>query len=149
MPTGVPGRKGPDAGGKRALRKLSARKEKPMSVLPAILVAVALAVAGQLLVKHGIRLLPGPYFASGLLSGFLRIFTSPWVLVGSGLYTLSVFFWVFALTTADLSFAYPFVSLSYVLIILASRFLLGETVSLIRWIGAFVICCGIVLLSLS
>ena len=120
-----------------------------MTALPAILAAVALAVAGQLLVKHGIGLLSGPHFSSGLLRGFLNIFSSPWVLLGSGLYTGSVFFWVYALTKTDLSFAYPFVSLSYVLIIVASKFLLGETVSIVRWIGVFVICVGIVLLSLS
>jgi uncharacterized membrane protein len=46
-----------------------------------------------------------------------------------------------------LSFAYPFVSMSYVLIILASRVLLGEPVSLLRWVGVLVICAGIIIVS--
>jgi drug/metabolite transporter (DMT)-like permease len=124
-------------------------REVGMSALPAILAGVLLAVAGQLLVKHGINLQGGGSFAAGLLRGYLRIYSSPWVLLGSGLYAVSILFWVYSLSRVPLSFAYPFVSLSYVLVILASRLLLGEAVPPLRWLGVAVICAGILLVSRS
>ena len=118
-----------------------------MSILSIILVAVVLAVVGQLLVKHGINLVQDHCFSGGLVRGFLRIFLSPWVIVGTGAYAVSVLFWVYALTRVDLSFAYPFLNLSYVLIILSAWLLLGEQVSPIRWLGVAVICAGVILVS--
>ena len=53
-----------------------------MSVFLIIAAAVVLAVAGQLLVKHGIDLQPEPQFKAGVLPGLLKVFSSPWVLVG-------------------------------------------------------------------
>lgn len=125
------------------------RKETLTSTLPTLLTAVVLAVAGQLLVKAGINSVGGESFADGLLRGFLRIYTSPLVLIGTAVYAFSVFFWVYTLTKTDLSLAFPFVSLSYVLVILASWILLGETVPPLRWLGAAVICVGIILVSRS
>ena len=50
-----------------------------MSVFLIIAAAVVLAVAGQLLVKHGIDLQPEPQFKAGVLPGLLKVFSSPWV----------------------------------------------------------------------
>ncbi len=118
-----------------------------MPTILALVAAVALAVAGQILVKYGINELRDDVFAAGLIRGYARILSSTWVIAGSLLYVVSVFFWLFSLAKVEISFAYPFVSLSYVLIILASRFLLGETISPLRWIGVASICAGVVLVS--
>jgi len=120
-----------------------------MSALPTILAAVVFAVAGQLLVKHGINQVGGEGFSRGLIRGYLHIYSSPWVILGSLVYIVSILFWVFSLARVDLSFAFPFVALSYVLVIVASRFLLRESVPVLRWIGVLVICSGIVLVSRS
>jgi len=112
-----------------------------------ILSSVVLSVLGQLLVKHGINCLPANIFSSGLVSGFIRIFLGPWVVIGSCVYVVATLLWIYALTRVALSFAYPFVSISYVLIIMASRFVFGEPVSALRWVGVIVICAGIILVS--
>jgi uncharacterized membrane protein len=62
---------------------------------------------------------------------------------------VAVFFWFYALSRVDLSFAYPFASLSFVIVIILSQFILGESVSLSRWIAVAVICFGIILLAKS
>lgn len=120
-----------------------------MSVVITLFIAVALAVSGQMFVKKGLNLLAPIDFSSGFVATYARIFLSPYVLVGSFLYFLSVFFWIYALTKVDLSFAFPFLALSYVLITIAAFAFLGERISLLRWIGVAVICIGVFLVSKS
>jgi drug/metabolite transporter (DMT)-like permease len=120
-----------------------------MSSVPFILIAVLLAVIGQLLVKKGLNLLGPIDFSAGLIFSYLRIFTSPLVIVGTLSYTSSIFFWLYALAKVNLSFAYPFLALSYVLVILASWLVLGEHIPLLRWVGVFVICLGVLLVAKS
>lgn len=120
-----------------------------MSAVPHILAAVMLSVGSQVFVKIGLRSLGNIDLSEGLISFYLKIFLSPFVVIGVLLYTFSVFFWLYALSKVDLSFAYPFLALSYVLILLFCRFFLGESISPLRWAGILVICFGIVLISKS
>jgi drug/metabolite transporter (DMT)-like permease len=122
-------------------------KERKVSEIIIILTAVMLAVVGQILVKAGLNALGEVNFSSGIIQTYLKIFLSPLVLIGTISYTFSVFVWIYALTKTDLSFAFPFVSLSYVLIILSSWLILGETIPLLRWIGVIIICLGVLIIS--
>lgn len=120
-----------------------------MSTAPFIVIAVAIGIVGQLLVKKGLNSLGNLNFSLGLLETYIKIFLSPLVILGSLTYFASVFFWVYALTKVDLSFAYPFLALSYVLILLCSWVFLGEHIPLIRWVGVVVICLGVLLVARS
>ena len=120
-----------------------------MSSVPFILIAVLLAVIGQLLVKRGLNLLGPIDFSAGLIFTYVTIFTSPLVIIGTLSYTSSIFFWLYALTRVDLSFAYPFLALSYVLVILASWLILGEHIPVLRWIGVFIIALGVLVVAKS
>ncbi len=64
-------------------------------------------------------------------------------------YALGTLFWLLALSREELSFAYPFASLSYILMLIASWQLFRENISGMRLLGTFVICVGVVLTSLS
>ena len=66
---------------------------------------------------------------------------------GLGLFVASAGAWLIVLSKASLSFAYPFVSLTYALILLFDRFVLQESVSPLRWAGVVLIMAGIVLVS--
>jgi drug/metabolite transporter (DMT)-like permease len=104
-------------------------------------------VVGQLMVKKGLNLLGAIDFSQGKMYSYFKIFASPFVILGSLSYAISIFFWLYALTRVDLSFAYPFLALSYVLIILASWLFLDESIPATRWIGILVICLGVFLVS--
>lgn len=69
----------------------------------------------------------------------------------SGLFfgLLNVVFWVLCLKNMDLSYAYPFLSLSYVTIILAGKLLFKERLDLPKWMGMGFIVVGAVLLFLG
>jgi hypothetical protein len=48
-----------------------------------------------------------------------------------------------------LSVAYPFVGLSYVLVVVMSRFVLHEQIPASRWLGVLIVTAGIVIIGLS
>ncbi|MRR37484.1 hypothetical protein EG829_23080 [bacterium] len=117
--------------------------------VPFILIAVLLSVAGQLLVKKGINLMPGLDFGQGVIGAYARILFSPYVLAGTLMYCLSVVFWLYSLTKVELSYAAPFLALTYIFIVLASWLFLNESVSLMRWIGVVIVSVGVLIVSLS
>ena len=53
------------------------------------------------------------------------------------------------LSRLDLSVAYPFLALNFVLVTLVARFFLGESVPPLRWLGILVIIGGILLVAKS
>ena len=114
-----------------------------------ILFSVTTGVAGQTVLKLGVRA-PGAAEAStNMVSLVMLILRSPFVLLGLLLYGLGALAWIAVLSRLDLSLAYPFLALNFVLITLTSRFFLGETVPLVRWMGILVIIGGILLVARS
>ena len=123
-----------------------------MKDIPAIfyiLLSVFIVVLGQLLIKKGLNRLGIVSFSSNVIRTYLRIFLSPYVISGIVTYILSMFLWLYSLTKVDLSFAYPFLALSYTLILVFSRIFLHERISPLRIIGVFVICLGVLVVSRS
>jgi drug/metabolite transporter (DMT)-like permease len=118
-----------------------------MQAVLSLIMSVTLGVVGQLFIKSGLNKLGPLDFSTGLLNSYIRIFFSASVLVGLFIYFFGVFFWLYGLSKVDLSFAYPFVSLSYVLVFLASWWLFGEHISALRWLGLGAICIGVYLIS--
>ena len=113
-----------------------------------ILFSVLLAAGAQLTLKHGMNQVADSSGALKLTAASLRdVATTPAVWGGLLLFGLSAIVWLSVLSRASLSFAYPFASLSYVLILLADRFVLNETIPGLRWAGVFFIMLGIVLVA--
>lgn len=77
----------------------------------------------------------------------LQVFTNPMIWLGIAL--LGIFFGLYlaALSWADLSFVLPITAFGYTFNALLSWRLLGEHVSLARWIGTFIICVGVAVVS--
>jgi drug/metabolite transporter (DMT)-like permease len=141
--------------GKAAPKKVSAGvvnstlKTRAILLAP-ILLSVALNIVGQLVLKRGMNDL-GPISLTerGIFDIIFAIATNPFVIGGVFVYAFSVLCWLVGLSRAPLSYAYPFISLSYVVILFASYFLLGETVSLLRLAGVVVICIGVLFVAFS
>jgi len=125
------------------------KKLNLLSSVLLILLSISIAVAGQILLKIGIDSIGvnGIGSTKALISLFSGIIKSPIVLTGLFLYFISAAIWLVILSTVDLSFAYPFIGLSYVLVLILSKFILKEEVNPIRWIGAFIITAGVVIIS--
>lgn len=115
-----------------------------------ILLSVSLAVLGQFFLKKGmmdIGEIPLNFGTPFFLLG--RVFTSIKLFFGFMLFALSSVSWLVVLSRVELSFAYPMVSMGYILTIFISWKFLGEHISPVRWAAVVVICAGVVLLSKS
>lgn len=107
-----------------------------------ILISIAFNVIGQSVLKAGVNKL-GPLSMSFM--NIFKAFTSFPVLSGLFLYFVSSIFWILALSHKDLSYAYPMLSIGYLIIIFISWSILGEHISAIRILGVLFVSFGIFL----
>ena len=63
------------------------------------------------------------------------------------LYIIAMIIYLFMLKNYDLSIVYPLTSISYIFTILLAMFLLGETVSVVRWVGILLVMLGVGLIA--
>ena len=110
-----------------------------------ILLSVALNALAQVFLRHGMRGLDSPVSLGWLWSKV----TSLSVLAGLGCYGVSVLVWLFVLSRVQVSVAYPFQAVGYVLASLVAWRFLGEGVTALNVLGLTLICMGVVLLSRS
>jgi multidrug transporter EmrE-like cation transporter len=117
-------------------------------VLSLILLDVILNVTGQLSLKYGMTKI-GNFSLSlpTLPPVFLKASTNLFVLFGLLCYGLGFMVWLIVLSKAEVSYAYPLISLGYVLTALLARVLFGEAVGVTRMVGIFVICFGVFLVA--
>lgn len=120
-------------------------------LLGMILVSVVLAALAQLTLKHGVTQVTDhgrrPLQLSDPTATAARVAGSLSVWLGLMVFALSAAVWIVVLSRASLSFAYPFASITYALILLFDRFVLNESVPSLRWAGVAFIITGIVLVS--
>ncbi|MBU4314613.1 MAG: EamA family transporter [Actinobacteria bacterium] len=114
-----------------------------------ILFSVSIAVAGQILLKIGINHIGMVNFGNldALKQLFFGVIKSPLVISGLFLYVISAAIWLVVLSAVDLSFAYPFIGFTYVMVLVLSKFILKEDVNPIRWAGALIITIGVIVIS--
>ena len=112
-----------------------------------IVLTVCLNTTGQFLMKAGVNKGGAISITSNFFSSFGRAVMSWYVIAGFGMYAISAVLWIVILSRAELSWAFPLVSLSYVITALIAPALLNETFSYQRLIGTLVICLGVFLVS--
>ena len=116
-----------------------------------LLVSVGFAVVGQLMLKSAMDEIGriGSAQVSAIGETLWRAAREPRLWVGLTLFGISAAFWLVVLSRVPLSFAYPFVGISYVAVVASSRFILHEEVPTLRWIGVLVVAMGIAIVGLS
>lgn len=112
-----------------------------------IFVSVLLVDMGQLFLKYGMNQVGALDFSQGYILPFLGAFSNIFVLIGVILFVSSSFGWLLALSKVPLSYAYPIISVGYVLVSIFSWILFNESLSGLRIIGLTVIVGGVFFLS--
>ncbi|WP_382400327.1 EamA family transporter [Lentibacillus salinarum] len=79
----------------------------------------------------------------------LQLLLNPWILSGFAAAFLAALCWMAAMTKFNISYAYPFMSLSFVLVFLLSVVLFGDPVTVQKIVGLTLIIAGIVVTSQS
>jgi drug/metabolite transporter (DMT)-like permease len=119
-------------------------------VLGLILLDVALNVIGQLSLKFGMSKV-GNFSLSlpSLTSVFSRVAVNPFIILGVFCYGMGFLIWLVVLSKAEVSYAYPMISLGYVFTALLAWQLLGEHVTAVRIVGIFITVLGVVIIARS
>lgn len=113
-----------------------------------ILLGVLLNAAAQLLLKAGMIQIGHFQFslANVLPIGFKVIGNIP-IVAGLCAYVVSVGVWLLVLSRVQVSYAYPMLSIGYIVNALAAYALFGESLSVLRVTGIFVITAGVYMIS--
>ncbi|WP_340150621.1 SMR family transporter [uncultured Sneathiella sp.] len=119
-------------------------------VLSLILLTVFSSACAQLVLKLGVGdQKMQAAMQSGIVDSFIAAALSPFIWLGLIIYALSVVLWVWVLSKVDLSVAYPFVGIGFVVTMLFGILLLNENVTTMRIIGTVLIVGGCVLVGRS
>ncbi len=119
-----------------------------LSTFAFIISGVILNAFAQLFLKAGtnavgaIHLTSENWFATGM-----KLATSLPILAGLSCYAVSLVVWVIGLSRADVTMAYPMLSLGYVVTAILAWMFLGEIISVQRMVALAIIILGVALLA--
>ncbi len=109
-----------------------------------VLVGVLLNAAAQLCIKQGMNVIGNISLDTGaVLSMIPRAAINPYILAGMACYVISVLVWMVVLSKVEVSLAYPFLSIGYIVTAFVGYFFMGETLGLYKILGILTICAGI------
>ena len=107
---------------------------------------VLLTVYGQLIIKWQTgKAGEFPAGAANRVSYLTHFLLNPWVISSLLAAVVAAFSWIAALSKLDLSRAYPFVSDSFVLVLVLSAIIFGESLTAPKVAGAVLIVAGLIL----
>lgn len=115
-----------------------------------VLATVLLTVYAQIILKWRIGVhgdLPDALSPRAVY--LAQLFFDPYVLSGLVAGIVAALFWMMALTSLELSYAYPLTSLSFVLVFVLATVIFGESISVWKVIGLVLVVAGIVVTSRS
>lgn len=113
-----------------------------------IAATIVLTAYGQLILKWRLNLKGAmPDALQDKMMYMFYALLDPYVISSFAAAFLASITWMAALTKFQLSFAYPFMSLSFIIVFLLSIFLFGETFNFYKLTGCLLIVTGIIVLS--
>jgi Membrane transporters of cations and cationic drugs len=114
-----------------------------------ILVSVFLGAIGQVLVKYGATGLQLNFAGKYLIESIFSILRNVPVMCGIISYGVSFLLWIKVLSKVELSYAYPMVSMGYIITMIFSYFVFRENISFVRLLGVVFIIIGVILVARS
>lgn len=108
---------------------------------------VVTQIAGNLSLDKGVKELGeiNTFNPIVLLQYGWQVIHSPWIWLALVFLIASLIFYLVALSRLELSYVLPLLASNYVLTTLMAWLVLGDQVSLRRWIGTVLITCGVML----
>lgn len=115
-----------------------------------LLIAIVMSTTGELLLKRGVNAVGVLSLApADIVPTLMETFSNPFVLAGFALIFGGSIFWLAVISRVDLSWAYPMLSLGYVLVVVNSWLFLNEQVTPVRVAGVAIICLGVAIVGRS
>ena len=119
-------------------------------LLAIILVTVVLSACAQFVLKLGVtNSVMQDALHNGIPDALVVAMTSPLIWFGMLMYVLAFVMWLWVLSKVELSVAYPFVGISFLITMAFGMFLLNEGVTPTRIAGTLLIIGGCILIGKS
>ena len=117
-----------------------------------IIISVTLSALAQICFKAGMSALAMRPAGSatglvGSLQSMLQALAQPWVLIGLGLYAFGAMVWMSVLARVEVSVAYPFVALGFVVVMLLASLFFGESITVTKLGGTVLVGVGVWLIA--
>lgn len=107
-----------------------------------VLTPILLTAFGEFMLKHTVNV--------NVLASRLNLASNNlYIALAIALIILGGVIWLIALSRYELSFLYPFQTINYIIIIIGSSIILGEQVSINRYISIIFISAGLIIISRS
>ena len=121
-----------------------------IKILIFIISSVSLSAFAQIALKLGMsnkHIQNALLTSENLFEKLIIVFTNPYVLSGVVMYVFSMILWLVVLAKIDVSVAYPFVGIGFIITMLLGFLLLNEQLSVIRIMGTILVVCGVLMVS--
>jgi multidrug transporter EmrE-like cation transporter len=116
-----------------------------------VLICIMAGAFGQISLKQGMSGLNKINSIDDLLNLKLlfSILENKYIILGIILYGFALILWLAAMSTLDVSFMYPLLSLAYVVVAIFAVVFLGEVITASRWLGIVLVIVGSILIVAS
>lgn len=112
-----------------------------------IMVGVLLNAVAQLLLKKGMMIIGEVSLDwNSFVSLAFKAGTNIYIVVGLISYVISFMVWLIVLSKVEVSYAYPFLSIGYIVAAVVGYFFFGESMGLFKICGIAAICFGVILM---
>jgi drug/metabolite transporter (DMT)-like permease len=124
---------------------------RSMFAVTLVLICVVAGALGQIIWKQGMSTMDKINGFEDLLKieTIYSIFTNIYIVLGLIIYGSVFILWLAALSTLDVSFMYPMLSLAYVVTAIFAFLFLGESIAFSRWAGIAFVVIGCILIARS
>ncbi|NCO75770.1 MAG: EamA family transporter [Cyanobacteria bacterium] len=110
-----------------------------------IFLTILLTVYGQIVIKWQVNLAGAMPVESADKIGFMiRLLLNPWIMTGFASAFLAAISWMGAMSKFPISYAYPFMSLAFVIVLILSNLFFKEPITISKSIGMGLIVLGII-----
>ena len=114
-----------------------------------IINSVLLNALAQIFLKLGMKQISPLDIKNNLMHTSTMIILNPYIIIGFISYGVSIILWLWVLSKVDVSLAYPFQALGYILVTILAWLIFHEEINALRVSALIFITLGLILLALS
>ena len=121
-----------------------------LNYIPLILSGVFLNAFAQFFLKQGmLQIGHFEFTAANAIPISIKAATNLSIFAGLSCYVISVIVWMLVLSRVEVSYAYPFLSVGYILTTVLGYWFFNETITIERIVGILLICIGVIFVARS
>jgi multidrug transporter EmrE-like cation transporter len=114
-----------------------------------IISSVLLNAFAQILLKAGMKQFGIIELKNNIIHTSVSIALNPYIITGFISYGVSIILWLWVLSKVDVSLAYPFQALGYIVVTILAWLIFQEDITLTRIIALIFISIGLIILAFS